>query len=410
MADQGQPLMTVPQTNLFGAAADDISSILANREVQKRKQMLEDLKTQMDLQKVNNETALAQNTVQTGASTRKINEAAAPLTNARTAAETTSLDLGAKAKQHELDEQAKLSGAMDNWIKTIQDPNADPRSQLVAALPVVQHGGTFAPEILKQLGAQDNEQAIKNAMDKVYDAVKAKNPTEAAYWRDIAVSKGAHIQPADATPFQPFGNGGIMRGDTGDVTLQPKPAGGGEDQHTEKNYQVVKGQIDKLRGEYTSNLPRMERLEATLAQQNPQSDALVAPELLTVMAGGQGSGLRMNEAEISHIVGGRNVWQNLQSKILQYQKDPSQPFLITPEQRRQVSQLIATVKDKARLRLNEIQDADEKLLAAGSVDEQRRIFIDLQKTVEGMTDTAGGGAAGGVQVKRDANGNLVVIR
>lgn len=163
------------------------------------------------------------------------------------------------------------------------------------------------------------------------------------------------------------------------------------DEKTSKNYQAVKNSLDKLRGGYTDNAARMERLEATLAAATPQSDALVAPELLTVMAGGQGSGLRMNEAEISRIVGGRNKWQDLQSRINAWQTDPSKPFLITTEQRQQIKSLIAEVQKRVRARLTTVQDADEALLKAGSVEEQRRILIDTQKALE----TPFGGASAG---------------
>ena len=41
---------------------------------------------------------------------------------------------------------------------------------------------------------------------------------------------------------------------------------------------------------------RLTTLETTLSKGTPAADALVAPELLSAMAGGQGGGLRMNEA------------------------------------------------------------------------------------------------------------------
>jgi hypothetical protein len=62
-------------------------------------------------------------------------------------------------------------------------------------------------------------------------------------------------------------------------------------------------------------VPRFGRLRDTLNQKSPQADALVAPELLTVIAGGQGSGLRMNEAEIARSVGGRSHLEDLKAAL-----------------------------------------------------------------------------------------------
>src|SRR5205085_10860217 len=96
------------------------------------------------------------------------------------------------------------------------------------------------------------------------------------------------------------------------------------------------------------SLGRMGRLNETLAQGSPQADALVAPELLTIMAGGQGSGLRMNEAEISRIVGGRSNWQNLEAWAQKWNTDPSKANSLTSDQRKQVQSLVSAVAGRAQ--------------------------------------------------------------
>src|SRR5206468_8059601 len=85
---------------------------------------------------------------------------------------------------------------------------------------------------------------------------------------------------------------------------------------------------------------RIGRLADTLNQGTTQAYALLAPELLTVMAGGQGSGLRMNEAEISRIIGGKSKWEQLRGRLQEWSTDPTKASNITPEQVRQIRGLV----------------------------------------------------------------------
>jgi hypothetical protein len=138
----------------------------------------------------------------------------------------------------------------------------------------------------------------------------------------------------------------------------------------------------------------MSRLKDTLAQANPQADALVAPELLTVMAGGQGSGLRMNEAEISRIVGGRNNWQSLKSAIDKWQTDPSQPFLITPVQRGQINSLLNEVNSKLQAKQNVLDQARQDLSNSNDPREHRQILTKARNQLMQVDQGRGGGQGG----------------
>ncbi len=98
---------------------------------------------------------------------------------------------------------------------------------------------------------------------------------------------------------------------------EPKPEGNplGEANRLDRSYQFNSTQLDKLAKPIEDQASRLERLQTTINQQTPQADALLAPELLTVMAGGQGSGLRMNEAEIPRVVGGRSNFESLKAAL-----------------------------------------------------------------------------------------------
>jgi len=152
-----------------------------------------------------------------------------------------------------------------------------------------------------------------------------------------------------------------------------------QEARADKGYQFAAGQIDKVGKPIEDAVARFGRLQDTLNQRTPQADALVAPELLTVMAGGQGSGLRMNEAEISRIVGGRSNLQSLQAALNKWQLDPSKALSITPAQRGQIQALMTEVHGKLLDKQNLLDDARQKLVDAESPEEQRQIITDTHK-------------------------------
>lgn len=162
----------------------------------------------------------------------------------------------------------------------------------------------------------------------------------------------------------------------------------------DRSYNYNQSRITAERKPAADRIERIARLEASLDQNSPQADALVAPELLTAMAGGQGSGLRMNEAEISRIVGGRNAWEGLKSNLLKLQTDPNKPFLIPDNQRAQIRSLINAVKDRATKVSNIYDDTEQKLVDAKSVTEHRQILANMHKQLTAMDS----GASSGVSV------------
>jgi hypothetical protein len=153
---------------------------------------------------------------------------------------------------------------------------------------------------------------------------------------------------------------------------------------------------------------RMGRLKDTLAQGTPQADALAAPELLTIMAGGQGSALRMNEAEIARIVGGRSHWENLKAAAQKWSTNPETANSITADQRQQVRALVATVDAKLTQKQNILNDAGQQLLEAKTPQDQHRIILDARRKITeidagqgGNQQAQGGGAPIGTTTQPD---------
>src|SRR6185369_3592128 len=160
---------------------------------------------------------------------------------------------------------------------------------------------------------------------------------------------------------------------------------------SDKSYQFHSGQLDKVGKPVEDAVTRLGRLQDTLAQNSPQADALVAPELLTVMAGGQGSGLRMNEAEISRIVGGRSNWESLKAAANKWQTDPSKANSITPSQRQQIRSLVGVVAGKLQAKQKIMDDARQSLINANDPEEHKRILYEARKKLTDIDSQASGG-------------------
>ena len=161
-------------------------------------------------------------------------------------------------------------------------------------------------------------------------------------------------------------------------------AGAQDAARLDKSYTQSTSALEQIRKPILDRAQRFSNLVATVGQGTPQADALVAPELLTVMAGGQGSGLRMNEAEIARIVGGRSAWQNLQAAMQHWAVDPSAANSITPDQRQQIAALIKTVGERTAAQSQLLDKAGSDLIDATTVEDHRRIVAGLHSDLDAL--------------------------
>ena len=226
-----------------------------------------------------------------------------------------------------------------------------------------------------------------------------------AIWDKIAdqyhLPKGqfrAGMSTADAAQLAGSLNNVISRGQGAQsITIKQEGAGKSGDARSDKSFQYNQGELDKLTNPISQLTMRMGRMQDTLNQGSPQADALVGPELLTVMAGGQGSGLRMNEAEIARVVGGRSNWESLKASINKWQLDPSKANSITPDQRQQIRALVKTVSDKLNSKQEILNQAAGDLVNSDDPKEHRGIVqkarLGLNSIDEGNQAAQGGGNA-----------------
>lgn len=187
----------------------------------------------------------------------------------------------------------------------------------------------------------------------------------------------------------------------------PAPGGGNADRsRLDKSYDTQTKRLDTIEKPLSDQAERIGRLRATMNANSPQADTLIAPEILTVAAGGAGSGLRMNEAEIARIIGGRTQWESLKARLSAWQSDPSQPFSITPEQRKQMHSLVQAIAERGQKRLALIDEARAKMVDAPDVTAHRQILNEVSKHLN--DEALGGGGGGGdvpTRIRYDINGN-----
>lgn len=150
------------------------------------------------------------------------------------------------------------------------------------------------------------------------------------------------------------------------------------DKDLTRSYEYQQKRLDAIRKPVDDRVNRMGNLRESLAQKTPLSDALIAPELLTVMAGGQGSGLRMNEAEISRIVHGRGHWEDIQAAVNKWKLDPSKALSITPEQRKEATDLLNIVSHRLDRKQAAISKASADLIIAPDPTTHRKTVSELQ--------------------------------
>jgi hypothetical protein len=191
-----------------------------------------------------------------------------------------------------------------------------------------------------------------------------------------APAGGGGTTAPGAPPAAPHMGGGGGRIVSGDFPRLPQDV-----QRADKSYKDISSQLDKVQKPIDDLAARFGRLEDTVKQNTPQADALVAPELLSVMAGGQGSGIRMNEAEINRIVGGRSKWESLKASINKWKLDPAAAVSITDAQRTQIQALMSAVNEKIMQKRQLLEQARTDLLNAQTPEEHRRILANVRSQV-----------------------------
>ena len=213
--------------------------------------------------------------------------------------------------------------------------------------------------------------AAETELQKLLESVKNKNVPQGMMEMNAWLAKPENAGK-DASDYA------IAMKKVGPETSAALGAPAAQQARMDRSYNLHSTQLDKLQVPIDALSGRLGRLEDSIAENSPQADALVAPELLTVMAGGQGSGLRMNEAEIARIIGGRSNWETFKAAVNKWSLDPEAALTITTTQRQQIRNLTKTVADKIRAKQMILVEARQALIDSEDPKEHKRIYADTQ--------------------------------
>jgi hypothetical protein len=164
-----------------------------------------------------------------------------------------------------------------------------------------------------------------------------------------------------------------------DTTNEQKTAAAAvhKEEHAGKLYDDYNKQVEKNSAPMEAISARTTLLLHNLDAKDKQSDAQVAPELLSIASGGVGSGLRMNEAEISRVVGGRSVWDSL---IAVANKVREGEGTFSDEQRLQMHKIGEYIYDRAAAVTTVYSDVKDHMLAhKDSPDQVRKDYNDAKR-------------------------------
>lgn len=182
------------------------------------------------------------------------------------------------------------------------------------------------------------------------------------------------------------------------------------DARSDRSYTYHSTALDKIGGPIADSLQRVSRLNDTLAQGTPMADAVTAPELMVVMAGGAGSGVRITQGEINNVLGGQSKWEQAKAALAQWSTNPEEANRILAPMRGQMMKLVKVVHDKAVKKEAVIQDARQRLVDADTPQEHKQIYADAQKALTAIDGGEGSGSAAAPTARPravDSKGNAV---
>lgn len=275
---------------------------------------------------------------------------------------------------------------------------ANDTMRLKGYVPDEQHPGTFrsmnSDEILRDPQLNQNQELREAALNEKKSAADLNEAKT-----DVAKNQNSQFTASQRQKHELALAGLAMAKshlELGERTLQNTENNQAVQQQS-SSFKFNQGELNKLQVPIDQRVSRISNLMDTLGQNTPQADALVAPELLTTMAGGQGSGLRMNEAEISRIVGGRTGWEDIKAKVNKWwaaggPSNPNVGFALTGPQREQTRNLMNVVSTRLASKQSLLASAGQALADPNATPfNHRQILANTHNQlndIDGLTDKA----------------------
>jgi hypothetical protein len=286
-------------------------------------------------------------------------------------------------------------------------------------------GASMGPDVVTAVGSKaERDLAAKQALDahaaRLLDGVTNRQEASQKLLAAgvpfdsidtfINAYMGPKITPPKTTVFYNSRTGGGLKIRGEDGQLRPvnatddlsgeidyKPYGEStsdtsSNNRSDRSYQYNDTKLEKIATPLEAAAQRGDRLISTIALATPQADALIPAELMVYLAGGQGTGVRINEAEINRVMGGRSAAQSLIATLQHYDPTKGGGLQVTPLQRQQMQQLAQIAADKIHKKLVIIDEARSDLNSTDNVAEHRSILARANKALnaidEGSPDKA----------------------
>lgn len=146
-----------------------------------------------------------------------------------------------------------------------------------------------------------------------------------------------------------------------------------QDKQLGDSYKTENKELDTVRKPLSTQLASFSTLRSSLDQGTAAGDSVVAPALLKALVAG--GGVRITQAEINNFTHGRSSLEEIKGVLQKMSNGKS----ITPEQRKQVYSLLGAVETKAKMKEQALEDAQDALDGAQTVDAQRKAVSELSK-------------------------------
>lgn len=131
----------------------------------------------------------------------------------------------------------------------------------------------------------------------------------------------------------------------------------------DSSFQYTQNELNTIGKPISDRVGRLSELQDVLNQATPVSDSVLAPKLMTFMIGGAGSNVRITQAEINSVPGGRTAFENLKSQVARITNNPDKGFAFTDVQRKQIHQLVAAMATRTVAKQDALTSAYNELAA-----------------------------------------------
>ncbi len=164
----------------------------------------------------------------------------------------------------------------------------------------------------------------------------------------------------------------------------------------ERSYNARDAELNKLKDKVDTGLTGIGQAKDLLAQNNPGANSLAAPAIIKAVVGGMGSGIRITQAELNTINGGRGKIDNFKSWLTSWSSDEKAYQALLPDQKIWLNGVLDKMAEKFAAKQLLISGASQALIDAKDATTHKQVIKDLNDHLEAIDlGKAGGKQSGG---------------